>query len=282
VSSILVDNRTGSKDLHALLPRGYAELTDLEYADAVVIGNGPDGSVVTEAFERKRLSDVLSCIRDGRFAGRQLRGLRRDYDFVWLIIEDETRGHPETGVLQRVTSRQPMYRKIGSRRVVVGEEVRWSDALFGAKSTYAWRDYQHWLLSMRRKGGIDDWTHTRSAVETAKFIYTTYTWRQKRWDQHKSVDVFDRSRDSKCGMLYTPSGVTKTIMDVARSFKDVGFDTASAFAEYYNSPDDFWRAPASELAEIVVTVRKDKVPVRVGRVLAESIVRQRMARRGKK
>src|SRR5688572_2290800 len=91
--SILVDRRTGSKDLIALLPRGYGELTELEYGDAVIVGYGPDGPV-TEAFERKRLSDALSCLMDGRFAAHQLRGLRNDYDFVWLVIEDEIRADP--------------------------------------------------------------------------------------------------------------------------------------------------------------------------------------------
>ena len=42
MASVLIDRRTGSKDLAALLPKGYAELTDLEFGDAVVVGNGPD------------------------------------------------------------------------------------------------------------------------------------------------------------------------------------------------------------------------------------------------
>lgn len=275
MSTVLVDRRTGSKDLITLLPRGCAELTDLEFADAVVIGNGPDG-VVTEAFERKRLSDALACLQDGRFAGHQLRGLRADYDFVWLVIEDEIRADPRSGVLQR----RYESRVKTKRRNVTRSEGRWVDALFGSKSTMMHRDFMHWLLTMRRKGGIDDFAFTRNAEETAQLIWTVNTWRQKEWRQHKSCEVFNRSAGVKSTALFTPP----IVAEITGRLRDVGWHAALAIADRYKRPEDFaaLRATEAELASLVVTTRKDGVKVKLGKVLAKSIVEQWKTQRGKR
>ncbi len=273
--TVLVDRRVGSRDLVALLPKGYAQETDLEYGDAVVVGNGPDGPV-TEAFERKRLADALTCLRDGRFAAHQLIGLRNSYEFVWLVIEDEIRADPRSGILQRRYEQRVKSRRRNSATRVEG---RWVDAMFGAKSTIMHRDFMHWLLSMRRKGGIDDFYFTRNAQETADLIWTTHTWRQKDWKQHKSLNVFNTSQHARQTMLFKPPFV----MEIAGRYKDVGSDTALAIADRYASAEDFYKAAIAgkvdELAGIVVTVRKDGAEVRLGKVLAQSIVNQTKQRR---
>lgn len=274
---ILVDSAIGSRDLveARLLPVGYAQLTSLEYGDAVFVGNGPDGTTVTEAFERKRLGDALACIQDGRFAGSQLRGLRDSYDFVWLIIEDEIRAHPQTGILQQ----RKLVRNAKRRRKDADPPGYWCDAMFGARSTMMWRDFMHWLLSMRRVGGIDDFTFTRNAEETAAFIYNVYTWRQKPWRAHKSCDVFNKAHDvdRKSPRLVTPYFTSV----IAGKFDKVGYDAARAIGSHFESPDDFWRAGEEELAEIVVMTRKDGAAVRLGQVAAKSIVEQRRAKRAR-
>lgn len=260
--TVLIDRRTGSKDLLPLLPRGCAELTDLEFADAVVVGNGPDGPV-TEAFERKRLGDALACLQDGRFAGHQLRGLRNDYDFVWLVIEDEIRADPRTGILQRRYEQ----RVKGKRRGTTRTEGRWVDAMFGAKSTIMWRDFMHWLLSMRRKGGVDDITFTRNAKETADLIWTVHTWRQKKWSAHKSVDVFNRSQDRPGSILFRPS----LVAEIAGRYDGIGYEKALAISDKFKTPADFIGATISELMAIDG----------IGKKLAESIVRQSTERKMK-
>lgn len=267
MSSILVDKRTGSKDLVALLPKGYAELTDLEFGDAVVVGNGPEGPV-TEAFERKRLSDALACVQSGRFAAHQLIGLRESYDFVWLVIEDEIRADPRTGILQRryeYTSRTTgALRKNSKIRRRAHVEGRWVDAMFGAKSTMMWRDFWHWLLSMRRVGQIDDFAFTRSAQETADLIWTVNTWRQKEWKQHKSTKVFNRAHE-RGGLLFRPP----LVAEVAGRYDGVGYEKALAIAQRFASVEDFARATSRQLIEVEG----------IGPKLAESIVKQTKQRR---
>lgn len=262
MSSILVDRRTGSKDLVALLPKGYAELTDLEFGDAVVVGNGPDGPV-TEAFERKRLADALACVQSGRFAGHQLIGLRESYDFVWLVIEDEIRSDPRTGILQRrYEARTPRKRGRGTTT-----EGRWVDALFGAKSTMMWRDFWHWLLSMRRVGQIDDFAFTRNAQETADLVWTVNTWRQKDWSKHKSTKVFNTSHELKRGMLFRPP----LVAEIAGKYDGVGYEKGAAIADEFASVEDFFGGCPN-------TQRLQRVEG-IGKKLAESIVKQTKARR---
>ena len=60
--------------------------TELEFGDAMFSGNGPDGMCLI-GFERKRLSDLLTSMRDRRLSGRQMRGCWERYDFVWIVSE---------------------------------------------------------------------------------------------------------------------------------------------------------------------------------------------------
>ena len=279
MASVLIDRRTGSKDLAALLPKGYAELTDLEFGDAVVVGNGPDGPV-TEAFERKRLDDAMQCVDTGRFAGGQLIGLREAYDVVWLVIEDEIRANPDNGLLQRVFKREIVFVKNG----VYCEKVFWSDVKVGKRRRTTWRDFYHWLLSMRHVGGVDLIAFTRNARETADLIWTVNTWRQKDWKQHKSTKVFNRAHGVKGSALFKPPRV----MEFAGRFDGIGYDTAAAIADRYASLEEFFEdvihsnTVTDRLAKLVVTTRKDGVKVRMGRKDAESIVQQTKQRRNVK
>jgi hypothetical protein len=73
------------------------------------------------------------------------------------------------------------------------------------------------------------------------------------------------------------------VMEIAGRYTDVGYDTALAIADRYSCAEDFYKAAiagrVSELAEIVVTTRKDGVDVRLGKKLAQSIVNQTKQRR---
>ena len=72
---ILIDPREGSKDLLPLMPLGLAHLSALPYTDACWNGLGPGGAAVIVGVERKRVGDMLACLKDGRFVGHQLPGM---------------------------------------------------------------------------------------------------------------------------------------------------------------------------------------------------------------
>ena len=83
-----VDDRAGSKDLIPYLRKLGLEtrLERLVAGDVEIIGI--DGTVVL--VEHKQWSDVLACVRSGRFA-EQLRGMKREAHVNWLLIEGRLR-----------------------------------------------------------------------------------------------------------------------------------------------------------------------------------------------
>lgn len=75
----------------------------LPFGDAMFEGNGERGEC-TVGIEHKRLSDLITSMKDRRLSGHQLRGLWQAYDYVWLVVEgvwrpgqggeiEELRGH---------------------------------------------------------------------------------------------------------------------------------------------------------------------------------------------
>ena len=173
---ILLDSRTGSGDLiHYLRPQ--AEVGRLEYGDAMLSGEGPDGVPVSVGVEVKQLSDVLKCMTDGRFAGHQLPGLIASYTVVYLLVEGEWRRDFQSGVLQT------RYRK--NRRGT------WTDVAVGSRR-FMWSDFDRWLLTMEMKGGVRV-KFTRERQETAQFLKDLHWWWGEGWGKHKSHLAFDDS-----------------------------------------------------------------------------------------
>lgn len=171
---LIVDPRAGSRDLQPhLVARGLpAQLGQMEFGDVSFIGNGPHG-MVSIGVEYKRVSDALSCMTGGRFAGHQLPGLAKTYAHYWLLIEGVTRcgqGNGSDGVLQ-----------------VQAWPEGWKDCRQGTRYIM-WRDYQHWLMSLQQMGGVCVAT-VANIRESAAWVASLYSWWQKDWDDHKAVNV---------------------------------------------------------------------------------------------
>ncbi len=130
---ILVDPRNGSKYnkvtekfevgeglLPLLLGKGIeVEEYSMQFADFAFEGNGENGRCLI-GIERKRITDLITCIRDGRLATTQLPGLWQMYQYRFLIVEGICRPAPNTGILEmlyagkqwnppRMGPRVPMY-----------------------------------------------------------------------------------------------------------------------------------------------------------------------------
>ena len=131
---IFVDDRVGSRELMRYLPPQLAELTRLQFGDAMWLGNGPDGPLHI-GVEIKAIGDMLKSIVDGRFAGHQLPGLLRDFHVVYLIVEGKYRPQKDTGLLQ------------------IPWRSTWVDADFGAKR-WMHRDLDGFLSTMEMKFAI--------------------------------------------------------------------------------------------------------------------------------
>jgi ERCC4-type nuclease len=158
--AVRVDDRAGSKDLVPYLERlGLTvRLERLPAGDIELIGI--DGTVVL--VEYKQWSDVLACVRSGRFA-EQLRGMRREAHVSWLLVEGSLRVGPK-GELSTLTDR-------GWREVDAGVTAPELDS---------------WLLTMAQCGGALLW-RTQTSEESAYWLRALYYWWTfQNWAEHRA------------------------------------------------------------------------------------------------
>lgn len=218
---ILIDDRTGSKELYSLLPPGTADICRLNFGDCAWVGRG-DNKPVMVGVELKGVNDVLNCITTGRFSGHQLPGLLKDYDVIYLIVEGATRPGKE-GTLERLG-------RGGWQPVVLGTRV------------WMHRELDNWLTTMESVAGIR-LRRTESERETAACILNLYRWwNDKEWNEHRSHLAFDRSTRPT---LLHPSLAIR----VAKELPGVGYQKAGAVARFFhgsvremvNAPEDRWK-----------------------------------------
>jgi ERCC4-type nuclease len=167
---LLVDSREGSRDLSIpLRSEGLeAELAELEYADVCWMGQGP-GGLIPVGVELKTVRDLLSSMRSGRLAGRQIPGMLASYDYSYLLVEGVFRPNPQTGVLE-----EP--RRGG-----------WQELRLGASRFY-YDDVELFLTSLDTLTPLRV-RRTRSRTETIRAILLLYRWWQKPWEDHGSLKV---------------------------------------------------------------------------------------------
>lgn len=167
---ILLDDRIGSRELLRHMPRGSAELCRLDFGDAALVGNGPDGNPITVGVERKAIRDLVSSMCRGRISGHQLPGLLGNYDKVYLIVEGTWRPSPGNGLLEVWGGRG------------------WIPLRFGTR-TFMAREVYNFLNTLEIISGVVV-RNTRNLDETAQVIMSLSYWWAKRWDDHTShIDV---------------------------------------------------------------------------------------------
>lgn len=104
---VYVDYRDGSKELveplKKLLGAEHVEKTTLEFGDVYFEGRGIGGKPLDIGIEFKKLSEMITCCRDGRFAGHQLPGMtgpQKHYERAWLLVEGAWRADADGLVAQ--------------------------------------------------------------------------------------------------------------------------------------------------------------------------------------
>lgn len=210
-----IDPRRGSGDLlRYFTGTGLAvQLTQMDYGDVAFMGVGRGGLPVPVGIEVKQVGDILNCMKDGRFAGHQLKGLVQCYQDAWLLVEGDYRGAYGTGVLQQ--------------KHATGKY--WFDATQGSRAMM-YRDFDKWLLTQLVKGGIR-YMRTYDRQETVQFIRDLYAWWGAGWDSHKSHLAQNTSMEDQrdeC-MLVKPS----LLREIASKLPGVGWVRAGAVEAYF-------------------------------------------------
>ena len=208
---ILVDRRVGSRELLPLMPKGLAAEVELEFGDAMLVGNGPDGGV-TVGIERKTVPDLLNSLESGRLVGHQLPGLVAAYNIVYLLIEGMYRPDVQGG-LSRLVVRD-------------GGWAQWQSASPSGKG-WMYRDFVQRLLTLEARGGMR-LHNTTDIHDTVAWLVALHRWWERPWDEHRSHEC-----------IYEPQAVSykpvSTLRRVANALPGVGLDKSVAVERHFKS-----------------------------------------------
>lgn len=236
---IMVDDRTGSKELSPLIPPNIPHtLCRLPFADVAWLGQGPDSQLLPIGVERKAISDLCQSITTGRLSGHQLCGLLDEYWKVYILVEGVWRASPTTGLLEvfRYGKWQPL--SIGSRQ-------------------FMYREVANYLNTLTTVCRVGVW-QTGSIEESARWLVDTYQWWQKEWDKHHAHLAFHAPDPPTKVSLMKPGIVHR----VAKEFAGVGWDKGKSIATKYKTVMELAMASEEELREVGG----------IGKKLAKSIV----------
>lgn len=194
---ILIDSRAGSRELLECPDLvGRCESATLEFGDAALSGHGPGGGSISIGVEMKKVSDLLSSISTGRLGGHQIPGLLRSYDVTWLAIYGTVRVGPNNLLQVRRGPKWSNF-KLGRR------PVPWS-YLEGALISY------QLLATMAGKPLFVKWLY--DIDEIAAWLVVLDHWAEKKWDRHRALSVFDKSRE-----MIAPPNANPVEMQIART-----------------------------------------------------------------
>jgi ERCC4-type nuclease len=205
----------------------------LEYGDAHWVGNGPAGPLsVMYAVERKKIRDLVNGMRDRRLAGHQLRGMRRLYDRIALVVEGPWRCG-ENGELEVLDG--------GWHALTVGRSL----ILYDSVANY--------LLGAQLRGGVMVW-RTMSVVETAALYATAYrSETEKLWADHHSHDQIYAPVTVDAGRPYEPTMVERMAAQLP------GVDRrARLVARYFKTPVEMVMAGPAEWLKVKPRTEAEK------------------------
>lgn len=229
---IYVDYRAGSHELVdplklAGLP---VEETTLPAGDVAFTGRGERGKELLIGVEYKKLSELVTSLRDERLQGHQLPEMAKaGYDHTWLLIEGELL-YDNVGKLQR----RVKWPKKGFKPLPGGMTV---GELFKR------------INVLHLCGGLNPWW-TQDRRQTVTWLEILYrTWTDKALDEHKS----------HLGVYHAPTLVPvsperRTLMTLPR----VGFRVSGAVLARFGSIQRAFLAPPEDWAAIETLDDKGK------------------------
>jgi ERCC4-type nuclease len=174
---ILIDDRSGSKELLPLMPPELCSLTRLEYGDAAFSGNGPAG-VIWIGIERKTVPDYADSLSSGRLTGHQLPGLAQSCGAPYIIIEGPIFRTTQSGASD-ILIQSGLDFGTGSRKArLSGSKGMTAEAFDGS------------LIMMQEMFGVRV-LFTDDIQDTCNRILHLHSWWTKPWESHKSHHKFN-------------------------------------------------------------------------------------------
>ena len=225
---MIVDRRTGSKDLYAPLLQSRIrplELGDLTYGDIHIQGQGPEGCPWNIGIEHKKIPDLVQSIDTGRLVGHQLPGMLDSYQESWLLVEGDWRPgrHGE---------------------VLVPGKHGFTSLRTGASGAFLASALQGFLLTCQIRLGIRVWHTTTQEMTVAFLLALNRWWTEKEYEAHRSHLAFDQS--SAFTLISKPSLLRR----VAKELPGVGWERSGAVAKHFDSVVAMATAPEVEWRSI--------------------------------
>jgi ERCC4-type nuclease len=226
---ILIDSRIGSKELLPYFkPFGVqVELTELEFGDLCWDGNGPSNSSVMIGVERKTIHDLISSMRSKRLSGKQLPGLLRTYDYVYLVVEGITRVG-EQGQMEIWLRKGWVPLRVGS----YPQRDPTSAPRMGS-GTILYTEIDHYLSTLTHLCGVSV-ISTSNPTQTVAWAVSRYKWwSDKRWEQHHAhKEIYAPPPEQRGRRMFSQvslvgkmaaqiTGVDRKAFDVEKKFKSV-------------------------------------------------------------
>lgn len=245
---ILVDGATGSGDLvevlsHLGLPVKKAHLAS---GDVAFTGRGIDGESLAIGIEVKTMGELVGSLQSERLQGHQLLKMQQTYDRSYLIVEgDFNNDRQGRGTLFKHKKSAPM------RGVPNALEL------------------EQRLFNLQTRGGLIT-RHVDTRRDTIRVIHAWYRyWTDKALDEHKShLAIYAPDMDPELKM---------PISDFRRfvaMIPGVGYTTSAVLDQYFEGDaEELMRASAAEFAELMTVDERKGTNRRLGKALAERIVK---------
>jgi len=212
------------------------EAVPLSWGDACFEGNGPEGTIHI-GIERKSLHDMLRCIDDATFAGKQRIGMKNLYTVSILMVEGFWRAREDGFLLESQ------------------DGCRWWVCRPNGKPVM-YSKLRRYLISIRY-GGVHV-NFTRDLWHTAYDIVEEYHYNQKRWDDHTRLREVHRMAIPQ--MNHKPSLTRMWASDI----EGLGVKKSEEAEAIFRKPIRLANADEQQWTQISG----------VGTKLAQSIVRQ--------
>lgn len=223
---ILVDHRTGSKELLPLFPKGSARAGVLQYGDFSFMGNGPGGMPVGVGVERKQVREIAGTIMDGRLVGHQIPGLLACYHTVYLVVEGRWRANPLTGILENQRGRDWKEVEVGVRRFMATDLVKF-------------------LTTLETMAGVRV-RRTEDREGTVQEILGIYSWwTGKKWEDHSAHHAIPSPH-----LEVVPFTKASLLQDLAFRLPGVGWKRSLEVEAHFGSIQEMFNATQEEWEEI--------------------------------
>lgn len=226
-----VDDRVGSIELAApLRQRGLPVSVERMEGGDFVWDTEADGEPVTVGVERKRLDDVLTCIRSRRWADYQLPAMRKTCGVVVLLIE---------GIWQEGNDGELLTWRRGG----------WDSPASGVRSAAELRTF---ALTQTFKAGVHV-VFSSTTKTTLDWLASAYAWWTAAggWGRHKS--------DGGGVYLPTPTiGKLRDVGELACIIPGLGPTWAVYAQEEFSSPWAAMSAGVSRWSGLVATSKKGR------------------------